>query len=820
MKTVIAAALMSGTILVVAGPSSSGRSDLSEATPPTASFAAPRSLAPPLDAHAIAPEDLTQVVQRYCVVCHSDALLTGDLSLQTFDVAAAQDRPEVAEKMIVKLRLAMMPPPGIPRPGGDTLQVLVQTLEDELDRAAQENPNPGARKAQRANRAEYERVINDLLGLEVEAEDWLPPDTYLGSFDNGAAVQTLSTTSLEAYMRAASAISRLAVGTPTPPSSNVTYSVPLSASQHPWDHVEGAPYGTRGGTVVTHAFPADGEYVFSVRTKFGKGVRGEDLIIAIGGEIVAVVALEHSTNDTGTSGSVNLTIRSEPISVRAGQHKVAVSFVRSMAGPYEGRLQAPDQSYVSSGKETASYGLTALRHLAEFTIVGPKDPTGLSETESRKRIFTCHPTAPGEQRACAESILSRLATQAYRRPITAEDLAGIMAFYEEGLADNGFEEGVRSALEGVLSSPFFVFRYEFEPDGVNAGDNYRLDDLALASRLAFFLWSTVPDAELLDVAQGGRLSDEGVLEGQVRRMLADPRSEVLATRFAAQWLRLQDLEQMKPEPYYYPDFTKQLAHSMRRETEVFFDYLVREDRSFLELFSADYTFIDEYLARHYGIPFDGGAEFQRVQHSDDRRSGILGQAGILTLTSLANRTSPVLRGKWVMEVLLGSPPPPPPPGVPDLEATVGTVEGRTLTTRERMELHRESPVCNACHQFIDPIGLALDNFDVTGKWRTRENGSPLDTRGTFYDGTPVTRPAELRDALLKRPQPLVRTFTRNLLAYATGRAATYIDGPAIRAISRQAEENDYRMTSFILGVVKSDAFRMKRADVIAETAGR
>ena len=483
-------------------------------------------------------------------------------------------------------------------------------------------------------------------------------------------------------------------------------------------------------------------------------------------------------------------------------------------------MRAQDQSYVSSGKETASYGLTALRHLAEFTIVGPKNPTGLSETESRKRIFTCHPTAPGEQRACAESILSRLAVQAYRRPIAEEDLAGLMAFYEEGLAEKGFEEGVRSALEGVLSSPFFVFRYEFEPDGVSQGENYRLDDLALASRLAFFLWSTLPDAELLDVAQKGRLSDEGVLEGQVRRMLADPRSEVLATRFAAQWLRLQDLEQMKPEPYYYPNFTRQLAHSMRRETEIFFDYLVREDRSFLELFNADYTFIDEYLARHYGIPFDGGAEFRRVQYPDARRNGIFGQAGILTLTSLANRTSPVLRGKWVMEVLLGSPPPPPPPGVPDLEATVGEQGGRILTTRERMELHRESPVCNSCHQFIDPIGLALDNFDVTGQWRTRENGSPLDTRGTFYDGSPISTPAELRDALVKRPEPLVRTFVQNLVAYATGRSITYLDGPAIRAISRQAEENDYRMTSFILGVVKSDAFRMKRAEVMSETAGR
>ena len=448
------------------------------------------------------------------------------------------------------------------------------------------------------------------------------------------------------------------------------------------------------------------------------------------------------------------------------------------------------------------------------------NPTGLSETESRKRIFTCHPTDSGEQRVCAESILSRFATRAYRRPTTAEDMAGLMAFYEAGSAEDGFEGGIQLALQAILSSPSFVFRYEFEPESVSPGENYRLDDLAVASRLSFFLWGTVPDGELLSVAEEGGLSDARVLEGQVRRMLADPRSEVLATRFAAQWLRLQDLDGMKPEPYFHPDYTRQLANSMRRETELFFDHLVREDRSFLELLTADYTFVDEYLARHYGISVSGGAGFRRVQYPTAYRKGILGHGSVLTLTSLANRTSPVLRGKWVMEVLLGSPPPPPPPGVPDLEATVGEQGGRILTTRERMELHRESPVCNACHQFMDPIGLALDNFDVTGAWRIRERGSPLDTRGTFYDGTPIGTPDELREAILKRPIPLVRTFTQNLLAYATGRSITYLDGPTVRAIARQAEENDYRMSAFILGVVKSDAFVMKRAEVVSDAAGR
>ena len=810
MKTVVAAAFVSGTLLVLAGPSTAGREAADPMLPTHALAAAPSSFGLPPHAPALAPEDLTRVVQRYCVVCHNDPMLTGGLTLQAFDVAAAPERAEVAEKMIVKLRVGMMPPPGAPRPGGDTLQMLVETLENEIDRAARENPNPGARRSQRMNRAEYERVIQDLLGLDIDAGNWLPPDSYLGSFDNAAEVQTLSTTSLEAYLRAAGEVSRLAVGTAAPASDNVSYRPQQGVSQHAWDHVEGAPYGTRGGMVVTHYFPADGQYLFLVETKFGTGVRFEDVDISVADDPVALLALEHGPNPPAIT---------QPIFVSAGQHKVAVSFVSRMDGPYEDRLSPHDLSYVESDRD-ADYGLTVLPHLKEFRIIGPANPTGLSETESRGRIFTCHPADPGEQRACAESILSRFATRAYRRPTSAEDMAGLMAFYEAGSAKDGFEGGIQLALQAILSSPSFVFRYELEPESVSPGENYRLDDLAVASRLSFFLWGTVPDEELLGVAEEGGLSDALVLEGQVRRMLADTRSEVLATRFAAQWLRLQDLDQMKPEPYFHPDYTRQLANSMRRETELFFDHLVREDRSFLELLTADYTFVDEYLARHYGISVSGGAGFRRVQYPTAYRKGILGHGSILTLTSLANRTSPVLRGKWVMEVLLGSPPPPPPPGVPDLEATVGELGGRILTTRERMELHRESPVCNACHQFMDPIGLALDNFDVTGEWRIRERGSPLDTRGNFYDGTPISTPDELRDALVKRPIPLVRTFTQNLLAYATGRSITYVDGPTVRTIARQAEENDYRMSAFILGVVKSDAFVMKRAEVVSDAAGR
>ena len=824
LKTAAAATFVSGILLVLGGP----RSDDHVASSSRAGVRAAAPLPPSADVvspvgharwePALAAEALTPVVQRYCVVCHNDQLMTGNLTLQAFDVAAAPERAEDAEKMIVKLRVGMMPPPGAPRPGGDTLLMLVETLEDELDRFARENPNPGTRRSQRMNRSEYEHVIRDLLGLEIEAENWLAPDSYLGSFDNAAAVQEVTSTSLEAYMRAASEVSRLAVGTAAPAADLARYTVPQGVSQHPWERVEGAPYGSRGGMVVTHDFLADGLYIFSANIGFGRGIRGEDMDISVAGEPLATIPIQHDRRLQG--GGDNpletraLPIRTDPVFVRAGQHKVAVTFVRRMDGPYDYLLEPPDLSSQPDGAD--DYGQITPPHLSGFSIVGPVNPVGISETESRKRIFTCSPSDPAEQRSCAESILSRLASRAYRRPATAEDMAGLMSFYEDGSAEGGFEEGVRLALQAILSSPSFVFRHEFEPESVSPGEIFRLDDLALASRLAFFLWNTIPDGELLSIAQEGLLSDERVLEEQVRRMLADPRSEVLATRFAAQWLRLQDLEQMKPEPYFFPDYTRQLAESMRRETELFFDHLVREDRSFLELFTADYTFVDEYLAKHYGIGFSGPAGFRRVQYPDADRRGILGHAGVLTLTSLANRTSPVLRGKWVMEVLMGSPPPPPPPNVPALDETAAERGNRILTTRERMELHRANPVCSACHRFIDPIGLALDNFDVTGKWRIRENGAPLDTRGTFYDGTPISELAELRDALLKRPIPLARTFTQNMLAYATGRSITYVDAPAIRAITRQAEENDYRMSSFILGIVKSDAFRMKRAEVMSD----
>ena len=760
--------------------------------------------------HPSNPE-LTDVVQQYCVRCHNQERLTGNLSLETFAVEVADQQAETAEKMILKLRAGLMPPPGARRPEGDTLLTLVETLETVIDATAAARPNPGVRRFQRLNRAEYERVIHDLLALDVDAGRWLPEDTYLGNFDNMSAAQGLSTTLLEAYLRAATEISRLAVGTADALPSSVKYTNPIEVSQHAWDQLEGAPFGTRGGMVITHDFPADGEYVFSVQTLFGRGTGIEDLDFSIDGEGVALLGLENN-------GASSAPIQTEPVFVPAGQRRVAVAFVRRIEGPYEDRLSPHAWSFVGGedAQQWANYGITALVHLTDLTITGPNNSRGISETPSREKIFICRPASPDEEQPCAESIISKLASEAYRRPATTADLEGPMSFYTSAAAEGGFELGVRTALQAILASPAFLFRLEREPPQAISGENYRLGDFDLASRLSFFLWGTSPDRELLELADQERLTDPSLLATQVERMLVDPRSEALATRFAHQWLRLQDAAKNQPEPYFYPDFNRQLGQAMVRETELLFYDLVREDRSLLELFNADYTFVNESLARHYGIPGISGTEFRRVRYPDERRRGLLGHGSVLLLTSMSDRTSPVLRGKWVMEVLMGTPPPPPPPNIPAFDQTENSANGRKRTTRERLELHRANPTCNSCHRFMDPIGLALDNFDVTGKWRIRENGMPIDTRGTFYDGSSVNSLNELTNVLLKRPIPLARNFASNLLAYAIGRRVEYYDQPAIRAIVQEAEVGGYRMSSFIRGVVESVPFRMMRSQAAAE----
>jgi cytochrome c553 len=776
------------------------------------------------------------VVSRTCSTCHNDRSRSGNLSLESFDVTSAGQHAEITEKMIRKLRAGLMPPPGSRRPDDAALAGLASVLEAQADARAE--PTPGRRSFQRLNRAEYARSIHDLIALDVNAGDYLPLDPKSASFDNIADAQLLSPTLMQGYLTAAAEISRLAVGDPAATAREATYPVSRWTSQR--EHVEGAPYGTRGGTSVVHTFPADGDYRFrasfyheTTGALYGNGRAAlhtaeapEQVEISIDGARVALLDLDRWMNASDPDGA---NLRTDPIAVTAGPHRVSAVFIRRFEGPAQDLISPLEWSLASTSIADA-YGFTTLPHLRDLAITGPFTVTGVSQTPSRRKIFTCHPSAAlaspkrgtrdggPQQRACARAIVSRLASQAFRRMATERDVNALMSLYKKGASEAGFEAGVRMALEGILASPRFLFRFEERPADARAGQVYALSDLDLASRLSFFLWATGPDEELLRVAKAGRLSTPARLEQQVRRMVADRRSDALASRFAAQWLRLQDLDKINPDVRIYPDFDEQLKTSMRRETELFFRHIVREDRPVLDLFSADYTFVDERLARHYRIANVVGNEFRKVQYPDGRRRGLLGHGSILTLTSHADRTSPVLRGKWVMEVLVGTPPPPPPPNVPDLEATAEAEDGRLRTVRERMEQHRANPACASCHRMIDPIGLALENFDVTGAWRIKDNGMPVDAVSALYDGTRLTGPDDLWQALLKRSTVLIQTFTENLMTFALGRRLDYADMPTIRGIVRQAEAADHRMSAFVLAIVKSPAFRMKSADVSTTTA--
>jgi hypothetical protein len=772
----------------------------------------PSAARAPLAAAAMGP-----VLTQYCGKCHNNTSRRGNLSLAGYDALRAPEAAEVSEKIVTKLRLGMMPPAGSARPKGDTLDAIAALLEQQLDSAAAVRPDPGYRTFQRLNRAEYRASVLALLGLEVDAANYLPPDTKSDGFDNIADAQALSPMLLDAYLRAASDLSWLAVGNRAAAAASVTWTVPKLTSQ--MEHVPGTPYGTRGGIAVTHTFPADGDYrldanFFHETTgAFAGGLaRGERLELSVDGERVALLEVDRFMTAADPNG---VAMSSEPVRISAGTHRLAAAFVPPGFQAVSQELVSPLRYSLSSTSNATAYGFQQLPHLREFTVRGPLAVTGVSETATRRRIFRCRPAdasgASAEARTCARAIITRLGTEAYRRALTPGDVEGLLALYEGGRAGTGgFEGGVRAALEGILASPDFVFRFERAPADARPGVAYRLRDEELAVRLAFFLWSAPPDAALREAAARGRLATPAGLEREVRRLLADPRASSLATRFAAQWLRLPDLAQVQPDIRQYTAFDEQLRGAMQRETELFFDDLVRRDQSALELFRADYTFVNEQLARHYGIPGVAGPQFRRVRYPDSTRGGILGHASVLTLTSHATRTSAVERGKWVMEVLLHSPPPPPPPGVPDLEATPGAADGRLLTVRERMAAHRANPTCASCHRMIDPIGLALEGFDVTGRVRVRDNGMPIDARTELWDGTPAAGLPALRAALLRRQESLLRTFTQNLMAYALGRRVEAADMPAVRAIVRDAGAQQHRMSAYILGVVRTPAFRMQR----------
>jgi hypothetical protein len=765
-------------------------------------------------APAAAP-DFAAFIDRYCLECHDDKPKKGGLTLAGFDVAKADRHADIGEKMIRKLRAGLMPPKRAPQPDRASRMALVAALETTLDRAAAERPNPGRRLFQRLNRAEYAAAVRALFGLDVDVNSYLPADTISASFDNIADVQMPSATVLQGYLRAAAHVSRVAVGDPTVDPASTQYDVPRTQSQK--DRVDGAPFGTRGGTVVTHNFPADGKYRFQLLLHgepagllFGRTVRAIQMEVAIDGERVALLDVDRWISESDPTG---LTVSTPPVQVRAGARRVSAAFIREFEG-VEDDLIKPIDHTLADTQIGVGYGVTTLPHLRNLAVVGPFEVTGVSDHPSRRAIFSCRPTAPDEAAPCARRIIERLGTQAYRRPLAQTDVDELIPFYEQGARTGGFEAGIRTALQAMLSSAHFLFRAEEAPAAVRAGAAYRISDADLASRLSFFLWGTIPDQELIDLARRGELSRPGVFERQVRRLLADRRSSALATRFAAQWLRLQDLHKVEPDALSFPYYDETLADAMSRETELLFDHLVRADRPVLELLTADYTFVNERLARHYGIAGVSGPAFRKVPYPDDRRRGVLGHGSVLTLTSHGNRTSPVLRGKWVLEVLLGNAPPPPPVDVPDLEETSEVKDGRFRSVAEQLALHRESLACSSCHNVIDPIGLALDNFDVTGSWRIKDRGVPVDTTGELYDGTPIKGPADLRAALVARSDVVISHFVEMLMSYALGRRVEHYDMPSVRRIVRDARASDYRLSSLILGVAESPGFRMATAEPI------
>ena len=853
MVRAVAAAL----IVVLAGPAPAG-----------AGAAGPRPHPGENRVQSTSPPPQRALLDRYCVTCHNQRLQTGGLALDVADVARVGEAPDVWERVVLKLRGGMMPPAGRPRPAGPALDELRGWLEAELDRAAAASVEPGRVPTHRLNRAEYANAVRDLLALDIDAEALLPADDTGHGFDNLAGTLALSPALMERYLTAARRISRLAVGDPAigPGMTSRTYTVPIAMAQN-GRMSEALPFGSRGGLAVRHRFPLDGEYVLTVRLKrsvyeyivnldeahdldvridgrrvarftVGGAEPGRPAPVSFSGTFVAAGASEFPTQDWDdyrTGADAGLVVR---IPVRAGARSVGVAFA-DKSWEHEGVLQPELREYGATVTETTD---TSSRPegpgLESVTIDGPYATTGPGETASRSRIFVCRPDgADVDGEGCARTILGRLARRAYRRPVGAADLAPLLAFYREGKApyrdgraldpeggaadgEDGdtawFEAGIQAAVERLLIDPEFLFRIERDPAGAAPGAPYRLTDLELASRLSFFLWSSIPDDELLDLAARGRLSDPGVLEGQVRRMLADARASALVDNFAGQWLSLRSVEGIAPDPNLFPGFDENLREALRRETELFFESQLREDRSVVELLSADYTFLNERLARHYGIPGVAGSHYRRVSLADRgpaaaRRLGLLGHGSILAVTSYGNRTSPVLRAKWLLENVLGTPPAPPPPDIPPLPA--GGEAGEPRTVRERLAQHRANPACAACHAPMDPLGFALENFDAIGRWRTSDAGFPVDASAVLADGlTAFDGPGGLRRVLLDRSGQFVETVAEKLLVYALGRGVEHHDRPVIRAIVRAAAEEDHRWSSLVLGIVESAPFRMRRPE--------
>jgi hypothetical protein len=768
-----------------------------------------------------APSQYRAILNQYCVTCHNERLRTAELLLDQMDVERIGTGAPVWEKVVRKLRGRAMPPPGMPRPDDATYDSFATYLETELDRAAAANPNPGRPPAHRLNRAEYTSAIRDLLNLEIDGEALLPADDPGYGFDNNGSVLSVSPMLLERYLSAARKITSLAIGDLSIQPTFETYRIPRLMMQE--DRMsDDLPFGTRGGIAVRHQFPLDGEYVIRIRLQRDKDERivglaePHQLLVLLDGQPLEEITVggvysrklgnvmyEHTAEEAQQleyerTADAGLEVR---FPAKAGERLVGVTFQKSTVEP-EGMFAPimPDLSYLGKGDDPI---------LANISIGGPYDATGVGETPSRSKIFVCHPASSAEEAPCAREILSALARRAYRRPVTEGDVRALFTLYEAGRDEGDFEDGITMAVQKILVSPEFLFRIERDPSDTAPETAYRLSDLELASRLSFFLWSSIPDDELLDVAARGGLSDQGVLEQQVRRMLADSRSRSLVENFAGQWLFLRNMNLVQPDVETFTDFDENLREGFQEETELFLHSMLQEDRSVIDLLTADYTFVNERLARHYQIPNTYGSHFRRIQVTDEARRGLLGQGSILTVTSYANRTSPTIRGKWLLENILGTPPPPPPPNIPSLKPRDD--QGKVLSVREQLEVHRANAVCASCHARMDPLGFALENFDAVGKWRTKDAGSTIDASGALPDGTKFEGPSELREILLRRPEEFVTTVTERLLTYGLGRGVEYYDQPAIRKIVREAAPSDYRWSALVVGIVKSTPYQMRRS---------
>ncbi len=749
-------------------------------------------------------------IRTYCVQCHNGRALVGGVVLDTADLSNLGTDIELWERALRKLRARAMPPIGMPRPDEDAYANMVSHLETELDRLAVEHLNPGRTDTfRRLTRTEYRNAIRDLLALDVDVTALLPRDDASFGFDN-VGVVGLSPLLMERYLSAAQKISRLAVGPVGLGLDSHVVVLPVDLTQE--NHFDGLPFGTRGGAAVTYQFPLDGEYDIQVWLSRNRNENVEgltephDIEITLNDERIGVFTITPNRNRFGDyyadeDVDKGLVVR---VLVKAGPHKVGASFIKKNSALIETERQ-PYQAHFNMNRHPRVQ--PAVRSVS---ITGPYESTGAGRTPSRERIFSCRPDEVAQERECAKTIVSNLARLAYRRPVTNRDIDPLLDFYDAGYEQGDFEGGIETALRALLASPEFLFRVERDPHRLASGEAYRLSDIELATRLSFFLWSSLPDNELLTVAEREELSDPGVLEAQVLRMLRDPRAESLSTNFASQWLHLRNLDAAKPNLRSFPDFDENLRRGFRRETEMFFGHIVEQDSSVLQLLSADFTFVNERVAKHYGLPHVYGDQFRLVELDPaGERIGLLSHGSILTVTSYATRTSPVLRGKWVLENLLGMPPPPPPPNVPPLAESGSS--GQPLSMRERMAQHRENPTCAACHQLMDPAGLSMENFDAIGRWRSLGEGrSEIDASGSLPGGLTFSGVSGLREAVLSRPELFVGTLTEKLLTYALGRGIDYRDASAVRTIVRDVEAAEYRFSSLILGIVRSVPFQMRR----------